>query len=541
MPEQSRQNTSSERKLAAIMFTDIVGYTALMQQDEKQALKLVRENLIIQKPLIETHHGKLLKEMGDGTMSSFPNVLDAIKCAIKIQQAASIEFEGKLRIGIHVGDITMEDGEIYGDGVNIASRIESLADPGGVYVSESVIKSIEGQTTFEPIYLGEYELKNVSGSQRIFAIKGFGLPEPAKSKAKISFWDELIRRNVLRAGLAYALVSAILIQALSFLGVIQDFRGILLIVLIAGLPAALIFAWFFERGPEGFIRTTSIASYANPYSASGKKPFTSNTLIIVLISALVLLSLASNFRTGGAEKSAVSSNLKGIADNTLAVLYFENMSGDEGQDYFSDGVTEEIISHLAKIEGLKVRSRTTVMKYKEKRGQKSIPEIAQELKVAAILEGSIRRSGNQVRITALLLNGATDEHLWSRDYNFKMDDIFAIQSSVAREIAAQFEVEITPEVELKLNTPPTLNSRAYDLYLQARAIWWQDFGIGNEPVTRRKAEKLLKEAIRLDPQFVEAHALLSQVFVMNWRSLASSKNWIDSALILANTAVALNP
>ncbi len=119
-----------------------------MQQDEKQALKLVRENLIIQKPLIETHQGKLLKEMGDGTMSSFPNVLDAIKCAIKIQQAASIEFEGNLRIGIHVGDVTMEDGEIYGDGVNIASRIEALADPGGVYVSESVIKSIQGQTTF---------------------------------------------------------------------------------------------------------------------------------------------------------------------------------------------------------------------------------------------------------------------------------------------------------------------------------------------------------------------------------------------------------
>lgn len=184
---------SQSRQLAAIMFTDIVGYTTTMQNDENLAIGLVKSNIAIQKPIIQNNNGQLLKEMGDGTMSSFQSALEAVKCAIQIQQAVAINLKGKIRIGIHVGDITFQQDEIYGDGVNLASRIESITDPGGIYVSENVVKSIQGQKDFQTVYVGEKELKNIAEPQKIFAIQGFGLPVPEISR--LGFWHEMVRRG----------------------------------------------------------------------------------------------------------------------------------------------------------------------------------------------------------------------------------------------------------------------------------------------------------------------------------------------------------
>lgn len=174
----------STRQLAAIMFTDIVGYTALMGQDERKAIDLVRVNLEIQKPLVESHSGKWLKEIGDGTLCQFSSAFDAVSCAQEIQHSAAINLDGKLRIGIHLGDITIEGGEIYGDGVNIASRLESCADPGGIFVSESVHRTIRSNSAFELGYIGEIPLKNVREPVQTYYVKGPFLPVPTKARIK---------------------------------------------------------------------------------------------------------------------------------------------------------------------------------------------------------------------------------------------------------------------------------------------------------------------------------------------------------------------
>jgi len=170
---------SQSRQLAAIMFTDIVGYTALMGQDSEKALELVRISKEIQKPLVEKHNGKWLKEMGDGVMAQFGSAIDAVNCSLEIQESARAKLDAKLRIGIHLGDVVVEENDVYGDGVNVASRLESIADPGGICISESVEKSIQGQPGIEAKYLGEVELKNVAYGVRIYALQGGGLPSPS--------------------------------------------------------------------------------------------------------------------------------------------------------------------------------------------------------------------------------------------------------------------------------------------------------------------------------------------------------------------------
>ena len=172
------EEVKQKRQLAAIMFTDIVGYTALMGEDSNKALELVRISKEIQKPLVEKYGGLWLKEMGDGAMASFTTALDAVNCAIEIQSLARAEFDGKLRIGIHLGDITIENNDVYGDGVNVAARLESITDPGGIYISDAIFKAIQGQTDVPASYLGEVNLKNVHYEVRTYALQGDGLPEP---------------------------------------------------------------------------------------------------------------------------------------------------------------------------------------------------------------------------------------------------------------------------------------------------------------------------------------------------------------------------
>jgi adenylate cyclase len=175
---------TSRRQLAAIMFTDIVGYTAIMGANSQKAMDLVRSSKKIQKPLVEKHNGTWLKEMGDGALAKFNSALDAVNCACEIQKQARAKFDGKLRIGIHLGDVTVENDDIFGDGVNVASRLESIAIPGGIYISESVWKSIQGQTDIQVADLGEISLKNVAYPIRTYSIQGSGLPKPIFEKSK---------------------------------------------------------------------------------------------------------------------------------------------------------------------------------------------------------------------------------------------------------------------------------------------------------------------------------------------------------------------
>ena len=336
MPETTRQ-------LAAIMFTDIVGYTSLMGKDSAKALELIRVSKEIQKPLVEKHNGKWLKEMGDGSLSSFGSALDAVICSIEIQKSARAELDGKLRIGIHLGDVKVEEDDVYGDGVNVASRLESIAEPGGVYISESIEKAIKGQTDVQAKYLGEIKLKNVAYGVRTYALQGVGMPVPdVKGEKELSgrFWAELQRRSVLRVALTYIIVSWLLLQIGNMAFPVLGFSSVAITALssmvVFGFPVAIFLAWNYERSPEGFVRTTSQASWQNPYTASQRKPLTSKFIIVGLVVVITVMYLYPKYF---AEKGNRNLDI----DKSIAVIPFDNLSDDKEQQYFADGVMEDIL------------------------------------------------------------------------------------------------------------------------------------------------------------------------------------------------------
>ena len=287
---------SQTRQLAAIMFTDIVGYTALMGNDEQKAFTILSKNRALQKPIIEQFNGKWIKELGDGVMASFTTVSDAVNAAIKIQEDCNAAKDFQLRIGIHQGEVVFEANDIFGDAVNIASRIQSAAKPGCIYVSESVHNNISNKKDITTKFIKEETLRNVKEAVRIYEVM--------------------------------------------------------------------------------------IANNPNP---------------------------------------PLENKMKNISQNSIAVLPFTNMSSDPEQEFFSDGISEEIINMLAQVPGLKVSGRTSSFSFKGK--NLDLRSIGEHLKVSHILEGSVRKSGNKLRITAQLIKVDDDFHLWSAAY-YRMAELY---------------------------------------------------------------------------------------------------------------------
>jgi TolB-like protein/class 3 adenylate cyclase len=410
---------SQSRQLAAIMFTDIVGYTALMGEDEEKAFELLEKNRLIQKPIIEKHNGRWLKEIGDGVLASFNTVSDAVYCAKAIQKACLQKDELKLRIGIHQGEVVFKGNDVFGDGVNIASRLEPLAPVGGILVSESVHRNLGNKKDIESTFVREEQLKNVKEPIRIYSIQAAGADPVIHGSSKNS-------------------------------------------------QQASLRSW----GPK-------------------KMAFTIAGVIIILLLSYFLYSRFSE-NNDPSEAQAVS------LDKSIVVLPFTNLSSDPEQEYFSDGMMEEILNHLVKIEDLKVISRTTAMQYKTT--AKPVSEITNELNVATALEGSVRKDGDQIRITVQLIDGGTDTHLWSESYDRQLTNIFEIQSDVAQQVAQVLKAQISPETKLKIESQPTTNTKAYNSYLLAE----EQVKAGNYAT----AIDLYEEAISLDPEFANAYAEL---------------------------------
>jgi len=492
---------SQTRQLAAIMFTDIVGFTSLMGKDSVKALELIRLSKQIQKPLVEKHHGLWLKEMGDGALAKFSTALDAVNCAMEIQELARAKFDGKLRIGIHLGDITIESDDVYGDGVNIAARLESITDPGGIYISESIEKAIRGQTDIQAKYLGEIKLKNVDYGVRTYALQGVGLPIPdLKEDKHLSgrFFAELQRRGVLRAATIYVILALLLILLVPYVKSMfmlpEWIMTPAVVGLLMGFPIAMYMAWTYELSPDGFVRTNSQQSWQNPYKGSQRKPLTNNSIILAMALIIIAMYVYPRYLIKPADISGDNARVT-INDKSLAVLPFDNLSNDPGQEYFSDGMMEAILNHLTKIKGLRLTSRTTMMGYKGI--NKSIGEIAAEVGVRYVLEGSVQKSETLVRITAQLIDAQSDEHLWSESYDRELADILSLQSEVAQQIAGMLEMNIEPEVKDRIEAIPTENAKAYELYLLANALTYS---------SAERARSLLEEAISLDSGFAPAYA-----------------------------------
>ena len=400
-----------DRRHVAVMFTDIVGYTALMGSDEDKAFDMLRCNHSIHETLIKKHKGKLIKEVGDGTLACFPLASDAVRCAKDIQKEANSQ-NIPLKIGIHQGEMLMVGSDVLGDGVNLASRLQESAEEGCITISASVYRDIKNKADIKTKFLAEKSFKNVD--------------EPIKLYKVIS--EEI-------------------------------------------------------------------------------------------------------------EKEAISEvSPKKETLNSIAVLPFVNMSNDPEQEYFCDGITEEIINALAHVESLKVIARTSAFMFKGK--QEDIREIGGKLDVNTLLEGSVRKAGNRLRITAQLIKVADGSHIWSEAYNRELEDVFAIQEEISLAIVENLKVRLLGKEKVAIEKRHTENLEAYNLYL--KGIFWA----GKLTVEgNQEASEYFKQAIKLDPNYALPYYGLAAIIFNSlvFGSLPTKegyttiKSYLEKAFAIDNT------
>jgi TolB-like protein/Flp pilus assembly protein TadD len=314
------------------------------------------------------------------------------------------------------------------------------------------------------------------------------------------FFHELQRRNVIKASISYIAVSWVLLEASGIIFPIlelnPDLSKYLLIALLIGFPFWMVFAYIFEWTPSGFKKTSEVSPEQSEYRSTGKRL---NLYIILGLSLAVVLLLSD--RIFNVTESA---NAK-LADKSIAVLPFTNMSDDPDQEYFSDGLTDDILTQLAKIEDFRVISRTSVMQYKD--NPPPLSEIGQELNVGLILEGSVQKSGTQMRITAQLIHAKTDRHIWAESYDRPIADLFSVQREVALAIADIMKARLSPEEKKEIHSNPTDNIEAYQLF--QRGVYYLNQPHYSEEEWR-KAIDYFNEAVSLDPQFAEAYGQLTK-------------------------------
>lgn len=403
------------RRLAAILAADVVGYSRLMGEDDKgtlTALKKLRAELI--DPNISGYGGRTVKLMGDGALVEFPSVVDAVECALSIQHRMveintniPVNKQIAFRIGVNLGDVIIDGEDIYGDGVNIAARLEGLAEPGGVCVSETVFAEVRNKVDASFKDLGLKEFKNIAAPMRVFCAA------------------------------------------------------------IAGPPASM--------GRDAPSQTQA----------------------------------------------------------SIAVLPFDNMSGDPDQEYFSDGITEDVITNLSKISGLFVVARNSTFVYKGH--PTDVRVVAGDLGVRYIMEGSVRKVGDRLRITAQLVDSRTGYHLWAEHYDRNLTDIFALQDEITEKIVEALEIRLTESDQERAAFRYTKNLEAYDLFLRGR----EQSLATNE--TNAQARELFERAIEFDPGFSAAYAFLSYTHYRDWyNQWSEGPEALERAFEAAQKAVSLD-
>jgi len=399
------ERTQTNRRLAAILAADVVGYSRMMGADEAgtlAALKRHREALF--NPAVAEHNGRVVKLIGDGTLVEFSSVVDAVKCALAIQSAVKAEARADcngvvLRIGINLGDIIIDGDDIYGDGVNVAARLEGIAEPGGICVASIVNESVGSRVDVAFVDGGEVAVKNI---------------------------DRPIR----------------------------------------------VWKWHPDSNPVEDEPRQPSAEPAEPRREQA----------------------------------------------SIAVLPFDNMSGDPEQEYFSDGISEDIITDLSKVAGLLVIARNSSFAYKGK--SPDIRAVGSELGVTAVLEGSIRRAGNRVRITAQLIDATNGGHLWAERYDRDLTDIFALQDEVTRRIVEALKVTLTPAESARIAETTTRSIEAHDLFLRGREAL---FGTVSNKETFELAVRCFNRAVEFDPDYAEPYAGLAHAYNRDFQNKYSGR------------------
>jgi TolB-like protein/class 3 adenylate cyclase/Flp pilus assembly protein TadD len=431
-----------ERRLAAILAADVVGYSRLIEADEAgtlAALKSHREALI--DPKIGQYHGRIVKLMGDGLLAEFPSAVEAVQCAVEIQYTmaernADVTEDRRTayRIGINIGDIVVEDDDIFGDGVNIAARLEGLADPGGICISRPVHTQIADKLDLEFEDLGEQQVKNMAKPVMTYRValdsKAAGLVTPVvQGVAKLKHQRWLVAAAAT--------------------------------VLVLAVGGAL---WWQPWAPD--VEPASIQRMAFPLP---DKP-------------------------------------------SIAVLPFTNMSDDAQQEYFADGMTDDLITDLSKVSGLFVIARNSVFSYKGK--PVKVRQVAEEMGVRYVLEGSVRRSGDQVRVNAQLIDATTGGHIWADRYDGSVADIFAAQDSFVRQIVGSLALSLSEGEQNEITSGQTTNIGAREAFQKG----WDHY-LRYTAEDNAEAAEHFKRATELDPEYGRAYSALGMVYVRGcqWR------------------------
>jgi adenylate cyclase len=455
-----------KRKLTAILSADVAGYSRLMGEDEAQTVKTITAYREVMGALIKQHRGRVVDSPGDNVLAEFASVVDAVQCAVAVQkefQARNAELPEnrrmEFRIGINLGDVIQEGERIYGDGVNIAARLESLADPGGICVSKTAFDQIETKLPLGYEYLGEQPVKNIPkpvGAYRVLMEPRVTVAGEREKEKAPPVWR---RKAIVAGGVAF----------------------------VVAVIAAVIWNFYFRPPP---IEVASVEKMAFPLP---DKP-------------------------------------------SIAVLPFDNLSGDPDQGYLADGFTENIITALSNIPAIFVIARNSTFTYKGK--PVKVQQVAEDLGIRYVLEDSVRKAGDQLRITAQLIDALTEHHLWAERYDRNLKDIFAVQDEITRKIFTALQVKLTEGEHARLWGKGTDNLDAYLKYVQAREQW-RCF-VSKE--TNARARQMAIEAIALDPKYPVAYGQLGYThwadLVMNWSE--SRKNSMQQLEESCQKAMALD-
>jgi adenylate cyclase len=476
-----------QRKLAAIMFTDMVGYSALSQRDDNLALELLEEHRQLLREIFPRFNGTEIKTIGDAFLVEFQSALEAAQCAIEIQRTlakrnhdVTAERRIELKIGIHIGDVVHRGGDVYGDGVNIASRIEPLAGAGGICVSMDVERQIRNavETRFEK--LAPTELKNISVPMELFRIV---LPWE-RQKSDVRGQTSAVRPTGASSS-----------------------RSTWIWVAAAGLIIAALLGY--KLGWRALRSSMEGGALATPDSTTSTQ--------------------------GGPAEARPP-----ISDKSIAVLPFDNLSDDKSNAYFAEGIQDEILTKLASIADLKVISRTSTAKFKSK--PEDLKTVSQQLGVANVVEGTVQRAAEKVRINVQLIDARADSHLWAKSFDRDVKDVFAVESEVSQEIADALQAKLSPNESNALATAPTKDPEAYDLFLKGEYEDREAEGsLKAEPFDR--AAIFYQQALDRDPKFALAAARLAESRILrhwfvtrhaeNDPALVEIKSLVDRALTLA--------
>ena len=457
-----------KRKLATIVFTDIVGFTKLSAENEPLALNLLKIQRTTLKPIVKKYNGSWKKEIGDGLLLVFSTIKEAVDCSIEIQHSIKHVASLDLRIGIHQGEIIVDGDDVIGDDVNITSRIEPFSAVGGIAISDRINSSLIRDPVYQTKLIGEPTLKGVRQEVKIYSVISHGLPDA----------------DVLGGA------ESIDIEEKRFSAKDNKNKGV-------------------NSVPRNKVKGIIIGA-----------------VILLLVAGIFFLIMDSNFH----------SNSNNSEKESIAVLPFINMSADKDNEFFSDGITEEILNYLAKVKHLRVISRTSVFTYKN-RSDISVSEIGKELGVSHVLEGSVRKSDNKVRITSQLIRTRDDSHLWSETFDRDLKDIFKVQDEIAQSIVNKLKMDFIGHSDSPIKEKNEIPLDAFNAFIQGRQQWNKRNKEGLE-----NAIQLFKRTLSIYPEYDLAYAGIATSY-----GLLADYNYMshDDALALAHLnskkALEINP